>query len=97
MQYPPTTLPAAIGRLEGAHNALRLAIEEISDRDARIEALEAELRSTRAIAAHAAMLQWRCTALEAAIREALRLYRAGCGDAYKALTTALGAPQEQTT
>jgi hypothetical protein len=93
MQYPPTTLPAAISRLEGAHDALRLAFQEINDRDARIAALETELRSTRAIAAHATMLQWRATSLEAAIAEALRLHRAGCGDAYKALTTALSSSE----
>jgi hypothetical protein len=75
---------------------LRRSAIELSDRDARIEALEAELRSTRAIAAHATMLQWRATALEAAITEALRLHAAGCGDAYKALTAALSAPQEQS-
>jgi hypothetical protein len=92
MQYPPTTLPAAIGRLEGTRAALRLAFREIEERDARIAALEAELRSTRAIAAHATMLQWRATSLEAAIAEALRLHRTG-GDAYKALTTALSSSE----
>jgi hypothetical protein len=65
MQYPPTTLPAALGRLHGAHEALCLAIAEISERDARI------------------------AALEAAIAEALRLHRAGCGDAVTALREVL--------
>jgi hypothetical protein len=43
----------------------------------------------RAIAAHATMLQWRCTALEDAIRETLRLHAAGCGDAVSNLTKTL--------
>lgn len=36
----------------------------------------------------------RIAELEAAITEALRLHRAGCGDAYQALTTALGQSSE---
>jgi hypothetical protein len=76
-------------QLEGTRAALRLAFQEIEERDIRIANLEAELQTTRAIAAHATMLQWRCTALEAAIHETLRLHAAGCGDAVSNLAKVL--------
>ena len=52
MLHPPETLPAALSRLYGCTEALRLAIAEISDRDARISELEAAI--AEALRLHAA-------------------------------------------
>jgi cytochrome P450 len=80
---------ALADQLEGTRAALRSVFGELADRDIQIAALEAELRDARAIAAHATMLQWRCTALETAIHETLRLHAAGCGDAVSNLAETL--------
>jgi hypothetical protein len=52
-------------QLEGTRAALRLAFQEIEERDLRIEALET------------------------AIRDALALHAAGCGDAFEVLRRVL--------
>jgi hypothetical protein len=47
----PLTLSAALAALDGAHEALRLAMDELRERDARIAALESAARDAAILAA----------------------------------------------